>query len=824
MSMVIPFSKCIARPRTETRPRQKLMAHLLEVAHMAGTRDGPIVERLLFLAGLVHDAGKATYEWQEYILRKEKGLPASPVPHAHVGSCLFFWAALEIVTSLEISPSERQDAVESILWLTTDIASHHGVLSDISDQYPPWEPALARDMNGRLLADTDLATLVDFVDCEMGDIGLTSKGFDEWFGDDGGRGCWARTVVRAFGGQTSFDGPILSAARELVRMNTSKLIYADRMNAAGDRDGDESLLSSDLASHATLEVIKYCSARQSSRADSSRASRQLGEQRGVLQKQSLDAYLSNQHHSMFSLQLPTGMGKTICSLRIALSAVESGRCRRIIYVAPYLSILSNATRELRDSTKILEIMQHDSVTRLDALVREANESASDQLVSDQAFDLLALESWNAPVITTTFNQFFRALFPRTAQQTMRIKALENSFIIMDELQSIDTAKWKLFLTMLEALTSRVNAQVLLITATLPDTEGGLSTTPIELGNPFIHLSRYGVEWDPNPIDLKRTAETAVSAHKAGTSVAVILNTIQDAYEVYREVLRISGYDPDCGQNEPDDVMVLSGLMTPLHKDHRIETIKDFMKERSILLVCTQVLEAGVDLSFDLIIRAIAPLPFLIQAAGRVNRHNERGRGLLKVINYVRSDGTDTSLYIYDRNDLELTRSMLDELGTWDESRSKSLCSEFYRRSFQRAQREALLSCIDEARLGAWSRLGGLEPFGGSRPMVPVFVAREVSPIRENVKTAMELMGVSSPAELWEIYTAPERMKGMSFAQRRGLLALLQFFTVPVSDKLASTAHFCQVGDKPFLRLTDEDVYRGDTGLMHLVKSDDPTFQ
>ena len=98
------------------------------------------------------------------------------------------------------------------------------------------------------------------------------------------------------------------------------------------------------------------------------------------------------------------------------------------------------------------------------------------------------------------------------------------------------------------------------------------------------------------------------------------------------MLRISGYDPDCGQNEPDDVMVLSGLMTPLHKDHRIETIKDFMKERSILLVCTQVLEAGVDLSFDLIIRAIAPLPFLIQAAGR-STDTTREEGLLKVINY-----------------------------------------------------------------------------------------------------------------------------------------------------------------------------------------------
>ena len=101
--------------------------------------------------------------------------------------------------------------------------------------------------------------------------------------------------------------------------------------------------------------------------------------------------------------------------------MQRGKCKRIIYVAPYLSILSQATSELRDSTGVSGIMQHDSVTRLDALIHEATHKEIDHVDSDQAYDLLALESWNAPIVTTTFNQLFRAFFPKNGSASDETK-------------------------------------------------------------------------------------------------------------------------------------------------------------------------------------------------------------------------------------------------------------------------------------------------------------------------------------------------------------------------------------------------------------------
>lgn len=818
MSVVIPFSKCIARPRTESSPRQKLSVHLLEVALRSGSKSGSICERLLYLAGLVHDAGKATYGWQRYIVLKEKGMTAPRVPHSHVGSCLFFWAATELLKKQAVSVDDRRDIAERVLWITVDIASHHGVLDDIPDTYPPWEPELVRDCGGRLLADTDLQGLLEFVDCEMGGLGLSAAGFDRWFGADGGRDSWARTVSRTLGALSGIGDPPSALAARLLRLDTSRLIESDRLSASGGLAISEPVILEADARAAADRITQYCLRRRRQLPAKPSSSKKLFRWRNELQKHSLEAYLAQPDAPIYSLQLPTGCGKTICSLRIALSAVQRGKCKRIIYVAPYLSILSQATSELRDSTGMSGIMQHDSVTRLDALIHEATHKEIDHVDSDQAYDLLALESWNAPIVTTTFNQLFRAFFPRTAQQAMRLKALEGAFIIMDELQSVDAAKWKLFLTTLEALTHTMDAQALLVTATLPDTAGGLSRAPVELGTASPPLSRYGAEWDSTPVGSLQTARIALSYFQEGRSVAVILNTIRDACDVYRKILNELGIDYT--EREPEGVVVLSGLMTPIHKSTKIERIKESIKSRPILVICTQVLEAGVDLSFDLIVRAIAPLPCLIQAAGRVNRHNERSGGVLRIINYVRDDGTDGNRYVYDRDDLDITRRILDEHGGWREPESAALCRRFYGMSFERARREALLQYLQQARLGAWSLLGGLEPFGGWIPTVPVFVVPRECTISEKIQRAMECLGIDGPEHLWNIYTSSDRARGMSVPQRRALLALLQFFTVPVSHTLASSGHFYAVSGKPFLRLTSETSYREDTGLMHLGVSDD----
>ena len=101
-----------------------------------------------------------------------------------------------------------------------------------------------------------------------------------------------------------------------------------------------------------------------------------------------------------------------------LTACSLGRAKRIVYVAPYISILSQATDDIRKATGLRFQHHHLSVVQ------------NPDFAEDD--DLLLMESWQAPIVATTFNQLFLALFPRRAQHSMRLRALEGAFVIVDE--------------------------------------------------------------------------------------------------------------------------------------------------------------------------------------------------------------------------------------------------------------------------------------------------------------------------------------------------------------------------------------------------------
>src|SRR5690606_21637679 len=124
-----------------------------------------------------------------------------------------------------------------------------------------------------------------------------------------------------------------------------------------------------------------------------------------------------------------------------------------VYVAPHVSILSQAAEQIRKAT-LLDVMEHH---HLSVAVREDMDEGM----------YLVMESWQSPVVATTFHQLFRALFPRRAQHTLRLPALERAVVILDEPQMIDPAMWNVLLSMLEAAHREMGTQTLLVTATLP---------------------------------------------------------------------------------------------------------------------------------------------------------------------------------------------------------------------------------------------------------------------------------------------------------------------------------------------------------------------
>jgi hypothetical protein len=253
----------------------------------------------------------------------------------------------------------------------------------------------------------------------------------------------------------------------------ARLIYADRRHAA---DWKPVTLPSAEGESALHRFHHHCR----SEAALARASGVAEELLAALQQkksEALSAYRSGSEGHTLTLNLSTGYGKTLAGLRVALESIRTGRCQRILYVAPYISVLSQSARVLEKATGLPVVLHHQMSILSFAGPSSVATSQRDDLQGDdyQPYDLL--ETWQEPMVATTFNQLFRAPFPARAQQCLRIPALDRAFIFIDEPQIIDPAIWSALLRAIAVVATQRGAQVLFCTATLPPVEEGLDSSP-----------------------------------------------------------------------------------------------------------------------------------------------------------------------------------------------------------------------------------------------------------------------------------------------------------------------------------------------------------
>ncbi|QIA27432.1 CRISPR-associated endonuclease Cas3'' [Thermaerobacter sp. PB12/4term] len=227
----IPLERCVARPPEGGRA-YPLVDHLVEVARRAGDPQGSVDDQLLYLAGLLHDAGKARRSWQERLLDPQRRGPVGP--HAFVGAALF--AALVLQWNRgpgvqagaggTVTPSATL-AVDRLLALTRDIADHHGTLADLETDTPwqaLWTPGVLDEMDVE-----GLLRLVRAANLPIA-AGRWPRDGAEWGRwVDLARGAWGRAVVRL---QRHRQTASLEV-RRLLRHHTARLIQADRFSVAG---------------------------------------------------------------------------------------------------------------------------------------------------------------------------------------------------------------------------------------------------------------------------------------------------------------------------------------------------------------------------------------------------------------------------------------------------------------------------------------------------------------------------------------------------------------------------------------------------------------
>ncbi len=800
--MTIPFSRCVARPDSADGTRHLLLEHLLEVARSWGRVDGDLSSQLRFLAGLTHDAGKARARWQSYIT----GGPGR-VNHAPLGSALFAFAASTLLEKWLPPRAQRQELESLILHLARDIYDHHGSLDDLGSDVP-WRYTLQ-------LADfdeCDLGGLLAFVEGHFPGMRLGRDGLAAWIEDF--PETWTRWQARAEARtrRVLAEAPncFREAAARCVRMRTAGLVVADRYHASGLGRAE---LAPAEATRAELRLRSFCEERAVV-ALRRGASEHLVSRRQWVQDEAVRAFVADPEATVYTVLLPTGLGKTLSSMRVALTACAMGRCRRVVYVAPYLSILSQATREIARATG-LEVLEHHhlSVLRQGTSARSQTGEMEKAEEESEPDELLVLDSWQAPVVTTTFNQLFRGLFPQRAQHTMRLEALKRAFVIVDEPQIIDGAVWNVFLTMLEAVATECGAKVLLSTATLPPLELGIGGRSVALGPAVEAPCRYNVRTLPEPLDESGTSALAVDLVARTGSVAVILNTVADAAEVYRLVRERVPRDIACYN--------LTGCMTALHKAHRIGEIAERLGSgERVVAVCTQILECGVDLSFRSVLRALPVIPSIAQAAGRANRHAEGDQAEVIVFRFLRNAEEDTRRFVYRAGAArEETEACLADYPGWREPDTQEIVADYYRRVMARNTDTASLQSLVDAACGTWTSLGRVDPFGSDYPQVDVFVPRGEQYLQEGpVRDLLEEFAPGGSEQLYERYLDRRFMARLSFVKRKQFIALLRHFIVSLSPKVAKgLAEFPP--EVSIARIVDTELYSEATGLAHRVGMD-----
>lgn len=315
---------------------------------------------------------------------------------------------------------------------------------------------------------------------------------------------------------------------------------------------------------------------------------------------------------LFSLTVPTGGGKTLASIAFALEHALAHGKRRIIVVIPYTSIIEQTAGVLREVFGESAVLEHHSNLDPD---KETPQSR------------LASENWDAPIVVTTNVQFFESLFAARTSACRKLHNIVDSVVILDEAQMLPPEYLRPILGMLQGLTRHFGVSALLCTATQPALVGRIGSQKA------VFQGLEGVrELMPDPRELSKALQRVELRPQHPELEPVTWSALATELSLHDQVLCIVNTRSNCRELHalmPEGTIHLSALMCAEHRSEVIGRIKEGLKTNaSIRVISTQLVEAGVDLDFPVVYRALAGLDSMAQAAGRCNREgklNEAGR-------------------------------------------------------------------------------------------------------------------------------------------------------------------------------------------------------
>jgi CRISPR-associated endonuclease/helicase Cas3 len=590
----------IAHYRSYDQTPQSVLDHLCETAELCSKFTAkiglPISGQLL---GLLHDLGKYSGAFQKFIYaatglageqaqKNAENMPAHERDHATAGA-QYLWNRIS-----QDTPVTTKIHIQA---LCAALISHHsrsGILDFINLQgASPFLTRIQKQDNLSHLseslseADHSIITQIDQV---LAELELHSEGKQRI------------SAIHKDLGKELFPVHLALYTRFLF----SCLLDADRINTIDFEDPSKAAMRN-LTSPPDWSVLleRFENHIKKFQVDSS-----INLIRAEISEDCRKA--SDRPERILTLPVPTGGGKTLASLRFALHRAASGNTHpidRIIYILPYTTIIEQNAHEVREILGKSAVLEHHS-------------NLSDD--KDTKANRVLSENWDAPVVFTTMVQFLDALYSAGTKAARRMHQMGNAILIFDEIQCLPIKTVHLFNNALNFLTTQINSTAILCTATMPLLEkvarkyghlripenSSIITNKLTLSQ---NLRRTKI------IDHTRVekwlyediVELVLEQQKNHKSVLIVCNTKDSAKNLFD---RIKSTHP---------VVHLSTNMCPAHRQHKISFIRETIDPKNpkpLICISTQLIEAGVDLDFGCVIRSLAGLDSIIQAAGRCNRH------------------------------------------------------------------------------------------------------------------------------------------------------------------------------------------------------------
>ncbi len=611
----------VAHKRKSDGVIQHLDTHLLETGDIAGQLAAKVgLSKVGKLLGLLHDFGKYSSEFQKYIKSATAELDQDDEEYVDAellrGKIDHSTAGAQFVFSKLRSIGGRGQGELLGQLMAVCIASHHSGLIDTLSV----DTNKGNVFNSRIIKKEEKAHLLE---CESKAPKEILAKADQLLNAD---------LIKDFIELFKKMAPSPSAAYELIpsfqlgfltRFLFSCLIDADRLNSA------------EFEEPSRLEARIKRKGQQSwdlaiDRLETKLASFELKNPidkiRCDISKSCLDRAV--QKTGIYTLTVPTGGGKTYASLRYALHHARKNGLERIFYIIPYTSIIEQNALVMREA-----------IEREEDLLPWIHEHHSNLEPENQTWhSKLVSENWDAPIVITTMVQFLETMFSGGTRSVRRLHQFANSVMVFDEIQTLPIKCVHLYCNALNFLVEHAGSSALLCTATQPvlneldDPEKGQLYIPEshelmpDTTLLFDALRRVNLQncIKPGGWQEAEIADFSMELLHDEGSCLVIVNTKDWALRLYQL----------CADSVPKDALFhLSTNQCPLHRKTLLDVIKQRLIDKlPVLCISTQLIEAGVDVDFASVIRFVAGLDSIAQAAGRCNRNGWQKSATVYVVN------------------------------------------------------------------------------------------------------------------------------------------------------------------------------------------------